>query len=244
VLEILHEISVAFGCSTNLHTLIFRLGDGLLRHLPIVEIESARLLRRRGEVRILAYDPRACRRWEGVRSSRFIETQRVNAPIFVSDELARVAITPVATKLKLPVGRVGVLAIAFETDISLLMGSRENTDILVDTLALHCLRLGQLLATAERCNHVHREIGEMGRAEDARSNGHRYAGERAQSQFTEIPVTTLDAALIDCIGAALAHSGGKIYGPDGAAAVLGLKPSTLQSKMRKLGIERTNFTQA
>jgi transcriptional regulator with GAF, ATPase, and Fis domain len=31
---------------------------------------------------------------------------------------------------------------------------------------------------------------------------------------------------------------GKIYGPDGAAAILGLKPSTLQSRMRKLQIER------
>lgn len=32
---------------------------------------------------------------------------------------------------------------------------------------------------------------------------------------------------------------GVIYGPKGAASVLGLKPSTLQSRMKKLGIERT-----
>jgi transcriptional regulator with GAF, ATPase, and Fis domain len=37
---------------------------------------------------------------------------------------------------------------------------------------------------------------------------------------------------------ALRASGGKIYGADGAAAALGLKPTTLQSKIRKLGIGR------
>ncbi|WP_437787857.1 hypothetical protein [Sorangium sp. So ce1097] len=41
-----------------------------------------------------------------------------------------------------------------------------------------------------------------------------------------------------CIEEALRASGGKIYGEDGAAAALGLKPTTLQSKIRKLGIRR------
>jgi formate hydrogenlyase transcriptional activator len=36
---------------------------------------------------------------------------------------------------------------------------------------------------------------------------------------------------------ALAASAGRIYGPAGAAALLGLKPTTLQGKMRKYGIE-------
>jgi transcriptional regulator with GAF, ATPase, and Fis domain len=36
----------------------------------------------------------------------------------------------------------------------------------------------------------------------------------------------------------LMQTNGKIYGADGAAAILGLKPSTLQSKMKKLGIRR------
>jgi len=35
---------------------------------------------------------------------------------------------------------------------------------------------------------------------------------------------------------ALAATGGRIYGPQGAAALLGLKPTTLQGKMRKHGI--------
>ncbi len=39
---------------------------------------------------------------------------------------------------------------------------------------------------------------------------------------------------------ALAHSGGKIYGPGGAAESLGLKPSTLQSRMKKLGISASD----
>jgi formate hydrogenlyase transcriptional activator len=41
-----------------------------------------------------------------------------------------------------------------------------------------------------------------------------------------------------CIEMALAASGGKIHGERGAAALLGLKPTTLQSKMRKLGLTR------
>ena len=38
------------------------------------------------------------------------------------------------------------------------------------------------------------------------------------------------------IRAALAAHGGRIYGAEGAAKALGLKPSTLQSKMSRLGI--------
>ncbi len=41
--------------------------------------------------------------------------------------------------------------------------------------------------------------------------------------------------------AALAKTGGKIYGKDGAAALLGLKPTTLASRIKKLGIDRTRI---
>ena len=58
---------------------------------------------------------------------------------------------------------------------------------------------------------------------------------------TEIRVKTLDMALIECISGALRATSGRIYGTGGAAELLGLKPSTLQSKMRKLGIERRSF---
>lgn len=50
------------------------------------------------------------------------------------------------------------------------------------------------------------------------------------------PVVTLDEAIKAHIERALAASGGKIYGEDGAAARLGVKPSTLQSKMKKVGV--------
>ncbi len=40
------------------------------------------------------------------------------------------------------------------------------------------------------------------------------------------------------IKAALERAAGKIYGPGGAAEALGLKPSTLQSRMKKLGLDR------
>ena len=53
---------------------------------------------------------------------------------------------------------------------------------------------------------------------------------------------SFDVAVAQTIEAALRATRGKIYGADGAAARLGLEPSTLQSKMRKLGIERRPFT--
>ena len=36
----------------------------------------------------------------------------------------------------------------------------------------------------------------------------------------------------------LESTGGVVYGPAGAAKILGLKPTTLQSRMKKLGIDR------
>jgi transcriptional regulator with GAF, ATPase, and Fis domain len=39
---------------------------------------------------------------------------------------------------------------------------------------------------------------------------------------------------------ALKHAGGRIYGPNGAAELLGVKPTTLQSRLRALGIRATD----
>jgi transcriptional regulator of acetoin/glycerol metabolism len=50
-----------------------------------------------------------------------------------------------------------------------------------------------------------------------------------------------EAAVRVAIEDALRATRGKIYGSNGAAARLGLKPGTLQSKMRKLGILRDRF---
>ncbi len=46
----------------------------------------------------------------------------------------------------------------------------------------------------------------------------------------------LDDALRDAIRAALDACDGRVFGPKGAALRLGLKPTTLQSKMKKLGL--------
>ena len=50
-----------------------------------------------------------------------------------------------------------------------------------------------------------------------------------------------ESAVRVAIEEALRATRGKSYGAGGAAARLGLKPGTLQSKMRKLGIERGSF---
>ena len=55
------------------------------------------------------------------------------------------------------------------------------------------------------------------------------------------PVTTLHDAERDAILRALRESGGVIAGPTGAAARLGLRRTTLQSKMRRLGIQRPSY---
>ena len=51
----------------------------------------------------------------------------------------------------------------------------------------------------------------------------------------------LDDTIREAIEAALRRTRGKIYGDDGAATLLGLAPSTLQTKMRKHGIDRDRF---
>ena len=54
---------------------------------------------------------------------------------------------------------------------------------------------------------------------------------------TSIP-RTLDAISRDCIQRALEHTEWKIEGPNGAAKLLGLKPSTLRWRLKKLDVQR------
>ena len=49
---------------------------------------------------------------------------------------------------------------------------------------------------------------------------------------------TLNEMQSDYIRKVLERTRGKIYGPGGAAEILDIKPSTLQSRMQKLGVER------
>src|SRR5262249_60403172 len=52
----------------------------------------------------------------------------------------------------------------------------------------------------------------------------------------DAPLSRLDEAVRHHIERVLHATGGRIYGAGGAAAILGMPPSTLQSKMKKLGI--------
>jgi hydrogenase-4 transcriptional activator len=54
-------------------------------------------------------------------------------------------------------------------------------------------------------------------------------------------VARLDAAMVRHIEAALARTAGRIEGPRGAAALLGINPHTLRARMRKLGIAWARF---
>lgn len=54
------------------------------------------------------------------------------------------------------------------------------------------------------------------------------------------PPVTLDEAQRRHIGRVLALTRGRIYGEGGAAKILGLKPSTLQSRMERLGMRRSS----
>ncbi|MEL6346331.1 MAG: sigma 54-interacting transcriptional regulator [Myxococcota bacterium] len=49
---------------------------------------------------------------------------------------------------------------------------------------------------------------------------------------------TLEAVQRQHIERVLKQTGGRIYGEGGAAALLGMKPTTLQSRMKKLGVQR------
>lgn len=58
----------------------------------------------------------------------------------------------------------------------------------------------------------------------------------ALTQSTDDPVETFSDGARRTIEKALDACGGRIYGKAGAAARLGIPPSTLQGKMKKLGI--------
>ncbi len=51
-------------------------------------------------------------------------------------------------------------------------------------------------------------------------------------------IVTLEESERIHIRQALAATAGRLHGPDGAAALLGINPSTLRSRMKKLGITK------
>jgi len=64
---------------------------------------------------------------------------------------------------------------------------------------------------------------------------------RASASASKPAATTLKDTERDAIVRALRESGGVIAGPQGAAARLGLQRTTLQGKMRRLGIRRPSY---
>jgi len=65
--------------------------------------------------------------------------------------------------------------------------------------------------------------------------------ESAEGDMAEGATTTLEEADREHILRVLRETGGQIGGEDGAAARLGLKRTTLNSKLKKLGIERSDY---
>jgi len=59
---------------------------------------------------------------------------------------------------------------------------------------------------------------------------------RARPSASRLPPGRFDDEVRDLIARALAACGGRVYGEGGAAALLGLKPTTLQGKMRRYGV--------
>jgi len=55
-----------------------------------------------------------------------------------------------------------------------------------------------------------------------------------------VPMADLKSIEKNSIRAALEHCGGKIYGTDGAARLLGMNPTTLSSRMKALGIDKND----
>jgi transcriptional regulator with GAF, ATPase, and Fis domain len=62
------------------------------------------------------------------------------------------------------------------------------------------------------------------------------SGRIVQGQSRDEPFVSLDEMSARYIRRALEKSGGKIYGPGGAAQILSINPSTLRKRMNKLGI--------
>ena len=72
--------------------------------------------------------------------------------------------------------------------------------------------------------------------DDIIPSGRSVAAERSRLLGNADSPRTLDSVVADHIGRTLEQTGGKVHGEGGAADLLGLNPSTLRNKMRRLGI--------
>jgi formate hydrogenlyase transcriptional activator len=77
---------------------------------------------------------------------------------------------------------------------------------------------------------------------ESRKNGNSLASN--SSLFVGAPIATLEEVERKHVIAELSRCGGIIEGPKGAAKRLGLRPSTLRSRINKLGIDRKSWNSA
>lgn len=66
-------------------------------------------------------------------------------------------------------------------------------------------------------------------------------GARAAARAGAVEFVSLDTAMRQHIERVLAHTGGRIDGPHGAARILDINPHTLRARMRKLGVAWNDF---
>jgi PAS domain S-box-containing protein len=74
-------------------------------------------------------------------------------------------------------------------------------------------------------------------AAEARSSAPVTARSKSREVSDVIPDKEMTRRMRDNMVAALKRSGGRIYGPGGAAELLGIKPSTLTTRIKKLGLK-------
>jgi len=241
--QLVHAMSVCFAASSHPRTLIPRLARSLAPCLPLVELEGVFLDNRDQQALIRATETRDGRHWSGSRSARFFHRNYVWAPAWADyPDPARVASIPVEAQLLVPVGRRAMLRISFAADIRRSEQFSSSTDMIMELIGDHARRLGQLLDAGYVAHEAHRNnVGQVQADRRESAPESEISVERLERDATEIKVEPLDDAIVRCISAALSATDGQIYGDAGAAKLLGLKPSTLQSKMRKLGIERSAF---
>lgn len=96
-------------------------------------------------------------------------------------------------------------------------------------------RTGTLTAVA-RLGGV--ALGNVRAFRDLAGERNRLAARGAPRAAAEAALRPLQESERELIARALAHTGGRVSGPRGAAAILGLKPTTLFSRMKKLGVRR------
>jgi len=60
---------------------------------------------------------------------------------------------------------------------------------------------------------------------------------KSREESEVIPDKEMTRRMRDNMIAALKRSGGRIYGPGGAAELLGIRPSTLSTRIKKLGLK-------